>query len=345
MYYYLMFDMITPCRVDEDGGDGPSAAPDDGVARRPNGRRSLLDRRAPGYNGTGARRRRHRPVGADPGCTWGGTVARLRIGLAQVNPTVGDFEGNRDRIAVRLGQARERGVDLIAFPELAVTGYPPEDLLMKPAFIDANRRTLHEVVGMTRGLTAVVGFVDRDVDLYNAAAVLHDGALAGVYRKHRLPNYGVFDELRYFRAGAGEAVYRIAGTWVGVSVCEDVWYPGGPIERMAHAGADVVVNINASPYHRGKWRRRHEMLATRAADYGVAIAYVNQIGGQDELVFDGGSAIFGPEGELLAEAEPFEESLLVYDLAGDRAFRARLHDPRRRQAAADAPASDRKSVV
>ncbi|MFW6200964.1 MAG: NAD+ synthase [Gemmatimonadota bacterium] len=268
-------------------------------------------------------------------------MTRVRLGLAQINATVGDLESNVARMGERLEEARGLGVDVVAFPELAVAGYPPEDLLLKPSFVDANRRALHELAGRTRDLTAIVGFVDRETDLYNAAAVLHDGEVAGVYRKRRLPNYGVFDELRYFRAGEEAAVYRIAGAWVGVSICEDVWYPGGPIEAMAAAGAEIVVNINASPYHREKWVRRHEMLSTRAADYGVALAYVNMVGGQDELVFDGGSAIFGPDGALLAEAEPFEETLLVYDVEPARAFRARVHDPRLRQASPPAGAVER----
>lgn len=260
-------------------------------------------------------------------------MARIRIGLAQVNPTMGDFAGNVAAMKERLSEARNQGVDLVAFPELAVSGYPPEDLLLKPAFVERNRAALDEVTEATEGITAVIGFVDRDADLYNAAAVAHDGRIVGTYRKQRLPNYGVFDELRYFRPGAEESIYRVAGVWIGVSICEDIWSPGGPVERMALAGADVVVNLNASPYHRGKWSRRHRMLATRAADYGVVVAYVNQVGGQDELVFDGGSAIFGADGELLAEAEPFEERLLVFDIESDQAFRARLHDPRRRQLA------------
>ncbi|HEX6939580.1 MAG TPA: NAD+ synthase [Longimicrobiales bacterium] len=257
-------------------------------------------------------------------------MSRIRIGLAQIDTTVGDLAGNVARIGAWLEEARSRGADLVAFPELAITGYPPEDLLLKPSFVEANRAALEEVAARTAGITAVVGFVDRGLDLYNAAAVLHDGAIVGIYHKHRLPNYGVFDERRYFRPGTGEALYRVAGAWVGVTVCEDIWSPGGPVGRLALAGADVIVNVNASPFHRGKWRSRQRMLATRAVDYGVAVAYVNQVGGQDELVFDGNSVVFGADGELLAEAAAFREELLLCDIELEEVFRARLHDPRSR---------------
>ena len=258
-------------------------------------------------------------------------MARFRIALAQIDTTVGDLDGNRERIAGRLEEARSAGADLVAFPELAITGYPPEDLLLKPAFVEANLQAIAALAGQTRGLTAVVGFVDRTSDLYNAAAVLHDGRLAGVYHKHRLPNYGVFDELRYFRRGRDERLYQVRGAWVGVSICEDIWSPGGPVERMALGGADVVINLNASPYQREKSTVRHRMLSTRASDYGVAIAYVNQVGGQDELVFDGDSVVLDAAGGVIGAAAPFTEELLVADIELEQVFRARLHDPRRRQ--------------
>jgi NAD+ synthase (glutamine-hydrolysing) len=256
----------------------------------------------------------------------------VRIGLAQMNATVGAIEANVDGIRRSLEAARAAQVDVVAFPELAVCGYPPEDLLLKPAFIEANRSAIEELAAATTGLTAVIGFADRRFDLFNAAAVLHDGQWLGTYHKQRLPNYGVFDELRYFKPGRGELLVCVKGAWVGVSVCEDIWLPGGPVGRLARAGADVIVNINASPFHRGKWRDRHRMLATRASDNAVVIAYVNLVGGQDELVFDGNSVVFGPEGELLAEAPAFEEDLLVTDIELEQVFRARLHDPRRRHA-------------
>lgn len=266
---------------------------------------------------------------------------RIRLGLAQINTTVGDLDGNVARIRERIEEAKSLGVDVIAVPELAVTGYPPEDLLLKPSFISANRTALCSLLPATRGITAVVGFVDREVDLFNAAAVLHDGTWVDTYRKQRLPNYGVFDELRYFMPSRGELMLALDGGLVGVSICEDLWHPGGPVGRLAQAGADLVVNINASPYHRTKWRRRHEMLATRAADYGLVLAYVNQVGGQDELVFDGDSMIVDADGSVLAEAPVFDEHLLVCDIESEHAFRQRLHDPRRRQTPRRQPASVR----
>ncbi|MBR9989632.1 MAG: NAD+ synthase [Gemmatimonadetes bacterium] len=263
----------------------------------------------------------------------------VRVGLAQINATVGAIDANVAKIRDQLQAARARDVDIVAFPELAVCGYPPEDLLLKPGFIAANREAIERLVPATKGLTAVIGFADRRFDLFNAAAVLHDGEWLGTYHKQRLPNYGVFDELRYFKPGDTELLVCVRGAWVGISVCEDIWLPGGPVGRLARAGADVIVNINASPYHRGKWRDRHRMLATRAADYVVAVAYVNLVGGQDELVFDGGSVVFGPEGELLAEAPSFEEHLLVSDIELEQVFRARLHDPRRRHVTRAEPAT------
>lgn len=263
----------------------------------------------------------------------------VRVGLAQMNATVGAVEANVEKIRDQMEAARERGVDVIAFPELAVCGYPPEDLLLKPGFIAANREAVEALAPATQGITAVVGFADRRFDLFNAAAVLHDGRWLATYHKQRLPNYGVFDELRYFKPGVGELLVCARGAWIGISICEDIWLPGGPVGRLARAGADVIVNINASPYHRGKQLDRHRMLATRASDYAVAIAYVNLVGGQDELVFDGSSVVFGPEGELLATAPSFEEHLLVCDIELEQVFRARLHDPRRRHTLRDEPAS------
>ena len=262
-----------------------------------------------------------------------------------MNATVGDLAGNAEIIAQRMEEAREVGAHIVAFPELAVTGYPPEDLLLKPAFVEANQKTLLGLQQHTKDITAIVGFVERDVDLFNAAAVFHDGQWVDTYRKQRLPNYGVFDELRYFRPGDQELLLQIGETHIGVTICEDIWYPGGPVERLAAAGADLVVNINASPYHRGKWEDRHRMLATRASDYGVVIAYVNLIGGQDELVFDGDSIVVGPSGELLAESQPFTDELLLCDIEIDQVFRARLHDPGSRQHARQTPDSLRTHLL
>ena len=197
---------------------------------------------------------------------YNGGMRRYRVSLAQINPTVGDIEGNTRRIVDGIAQARSLGADLVAFPELAITGYPPEDLLFKSAFIEANLAALRDVTKAARGLTTVVGFVDRRQDLFNAAAVIHDGTLAGVYHKQFLPNYGVFDENRYFQAGREASVFSVGSTCVAVNVCEDVWYPTGPITPQALAGAELIVTINGSPYHAGKARFRERMVATRAAD-------------------------------------------------------------------------------
>ena len=247
----------------------------------------------------------------------------LRIGLAQINTTVGDIEGNVRCVCETLDRAREMGVDLIAFPELAIPGYPPEDLLLKPDFVRANHAALERVEAHTRGLTAIVGFVDGADRLYNAAAVFVEGKRAGVYHKHRLPNYGVFDEKRYFHAGDECPVFSLNGSPVGVTICEDIWYPGGPPQAVAAGGALVIVNINASPYHAGKWREREQMLRTRAQDYGAAIAYVNLVGGQDELIFDGTSVVLDHTGTVRARAAQFEEDLLVCDVDIEAARRAR----------------------
>jgi len=263
----------------------------------------------------------------------------LRVGLAQINTTIGDLEGNVRKALHYVDRARELGVDVVSFPELTVTGYPPEDLLLRPGFVADNIAALEGMVEACRGITVVVGFVDRgeearsliwgpvgatDVSrtpIYNAAAVIHDGRLAHVYRKERLPNYGVFDEARYFEADMRCEVYRVAGVELGVNICEDIWYPGDPTETQARAGARVIVNINGSPYHVGKRKFREEMLAERARAYDVYVCYTNQVGGQDELVFDGGSMALSPGGELVARAAMFEEELLTVDLkvdGGDR---------------------------
>jgi len=255
----------------------------------------------------------------------------LRLALAQINTTVGDLEANVRKVLEYVARARSLGADLVAFPELAITGYPPEDLLLRRSFVQDNVEALKQVVEGTHGIAAVVGFVDADTDIYNAAAVIRDGRLVHIYHKQKLPTYGVFDEDRYFQAGTECPVYRIAGAEVGVNICEDIWYPGDPAHCQALAGAEVIVNINGSPYHMGKRQFRHHMLATRASDNSLFVAYVNLVGGQDELVFDGASCIFGPRGELVAEAPPFEETLLLCDLNFEEAFQTRLHDPRRRK--------------
>jgi NAD+ synthase (glutamine-hydrolysing) len=262
-------------------------------------------------------------------------MRRFRVSLAQVNPVVGDIEGNARRVVDGMAKARQLGADLVAFPELMITGYPPEDLLFKSAFIEANVAALADVVKAAQGLTAVVGFVDRQHDLFNAAAVIHDGVLAGVYHKQYLPNYGVFDENRYFQAGREEPVFMLGDTCVAVNVCEDLWYPTGPTTRQALAGAELIVTINGSPYHAGKARFRERMVATRAADDVVWLAFVNMVGGQDELVFDGASVIVDPHGETVARGRQFAEELVTADLDLDAVFRARLQDSRRRKETLD----------
>ena len=266
----------------------------------------------------------------------------LRLGLAQINTTVGDLDGNAAKVLEYVDRARELGVDLLSFPEMTVTGYPPEDLLLRPQFIRDNLAVLQRVVKGCQGITVVVGFVDRDHDVHNAAAIIHDGRLVDVYHKQFLPNYGVFDENRYFQAGTRCPVYVVAGIGVGVSICEDIWYPDDPTRAQAHAGAQVIININGSPYHMGKRRFREQMLATRASDYSVFICYTNQVGGQDELVFDGASMVVSPLGEVLAQAAAFEEELLICDLDVEEAFQARLHEPRRRK---ERPASGASTSV
>jgi len=256
----------------------------------------------------------------------------LRLALAQINSTVGDLAGNVRKISEAVEKAKESKVDLIAFPELAITGYPPEDLLLKAQFLEDNLHALEQVAKRCTGLTAIVGFVDRQEDIYNAAAVIHDGAVRFVYHKCYLPNYGVFDENRYFQSGEEAPVFTLNDVTIGVNICEDIWYPEGPTYAQAlGGGAEVIVNINASPYHAGKGLYREEMIATRARDNSVIIAYVNLVGGQDELVFDGGSFVSNERGELLARGRQFREGLIMIDLSVDAVFRARLHDPRRRK--------------
>ncbi len=255
----------------------------------------------------------------------------LRLALAQINTTVGDLEGNTAKIIRNIERAVDAGADMVAFPEMAVTGYPPEDLLLKPKFIDDNLSALDEIRRAAGDIVAVVGFVDRTSDIYNAAAVMYGGEIVHVYHKMYLPNYGVFDEMRYFQAGDDIPVYRIGGATVGVNICEDIWYPDGPARTQALAGAEVIVNINASPYHTGKARFRERMLSTRASDSSVIIAYLNAVGGQDELVFDGHSLLFDESGDILFRGRQFEEDLIVADLNLDAVFMRRLHDPRRRQ--------------
>ncbi len=254
-------------------------------------------------------------------------MPRFRVAMAQINTTVGDFEGNTRKIIERLEEAQALGADLVAFPELAIPGYPPEDLLIKTEFVRENLACLEEIARHAVRAAAVVGVADSGDHLYNAAAVLAAGRVAGVYRKMRLPNYGVFDEKRYFQPGVESPVFVIHGVPVGVTVCEDIWAPGGPLLAQSLAGALVAVNINGSPYSIGKWRVRDEMLKTRARDYAVAIVYTNLVGGQDELVFDGMSVVVGPTGGIAARGPAFDEALVVVDLDVEAIRGIRRYNP------------------
>lgn len=254
----------------------------------------------------------------------------LRIGLAQINATVGDLDGNLARIVEALGRARALGVDLVAFPEMCVTGYPPEDLLLKPAFLQSAMEHTRALAPHTVGMTVIVGTVDRDADLYNAAAVFHDGRYVTCARKRHLPNYGVFDENRYFTSERDALLFAREGVVFGVNICEDIWVSGGPCEEQARGGAEVLVNISASPYHAGKLDERRRLIATRATENLAVVCYVNLVGAQDEIVFDGGSMVVDPHGETLAEGARFVDDLVVVDVDLDEVFKARLHDARLR---------------
>ncbi len=256
----------------------------------------------------------------------------IRLALAQINTQVGDFSGNAQKIIGRIEEARQLGADLIAFPELAVPGYPPEDLLLNASFVRRNVETLKEIARATRGITAVVGFVGINDDIYNSAAVLHDGEWAATYHKYFLPNYGVFDEDRYFQSGNEFLVFELNGAEIGINICEDIWHPGDPARTQCLQGnAQLLVNISSSPFHAGKRHFRQKMLSTRAWDYTCILAYVNLVGGQDELVFDGGSMVLDPGGEVIAGGVSFEEELLAVDLDLEGVLLRRLHDPRRRK--------------
>jgi NAD+ synthase (glutamine-hydrolysing) len=254
----------------------------------------------------------------------------MRLALAQMNTVVGDLDGNRARIIMRLEEAREAGSDLVLFPELATTGYPPEDLLLRPGFLRAAAKTLDAVAAETKGIAALVGAPHLDRDLFNACAVCADGEVKAMYRKQFLPNYGVFDEDRYFQPGRELVLLRCGETLVGPTICEDIWQPGPPATDLALAGAHIVANISASPFHLGKGAEREEMLATRARDNSCWIAFVNAVGAQDELIFDGHSLVLDEEGRIVARAPSFEEALLIVDVDSTTAVGRRLRDARRR---------------
>jgi NAD+ synthase (glutamine-hydrolysing) len=254
----------------------------------------------------------------------------VRLALAQINTVVGDLEGNRERILDAIDEARDADADLVLLPELAVTGYPPEDLLLRPGFLRAAERALVEIARAARGIVALVGTPHLDSDLYNACAICADREVKALYRKRFLPNYGVFDEDRYFARGRDLLLLRLGDTLIGPTICEDVWQPGPPATDLALAGAHLITNISASPFHVGKERERQEMLATRARDNACFVVFCNAVGGQDELIFDGHSVVLDDEGRVLARAPGFEEHLLLVDLDVSTVIGRRLRDVRRR---------------
>jgi NAD+ synthase (glutamine-hydrolysing) len=256
----------------------------------------------------------------------------MRLALSQLNATVGDLAGNEEKIRDGIARAKEAGAQLVAFPELAITGYPPEDLLLKEHFLADARAAVGRLAQHADGIVALVGFPERDDDVYNALAVLADGHVQGIYRKMRLPNYGVFDEVRYFQAGDEPAVIEVDGVTVGVTICEDDWVPDGPIVDEALAGAEIVVNLSASPYQAGKPAERETMLKQRARDNLTAFAFCAMVGGQDELVFDGTSAVYDHHGTVVARAPQFTEHLLIADVDAHAPRAARLRDTRPRSA-------------
>lgn len=274
-------------------------------------------------------------------------MSPLRIAMVQMNPMVGDLAGNVRRIVAWIREARRAQADLVAFPELAITGYPPEDLLFKPCFVEDTYRALKTVAAEAHGLVVAVGYVGRGTttapspdapsfpsagrrDLYNAAALLSDRRIVASYCKRHLPNYGVFDESRYFHPGRRLPLLVLNGATIGVNICEDIWFPEGPTRAQVAAGAEVIVNINASPFHVGKGWVREQVLATRARDNGVIVTYTNTVGGQDELVFDGCSVIVDRTGEIIARGKAFEEDLLIADLDAAAVGRARLTQGRKK---------------
>jgi NAD+ synthase (glutamine-hydrolysing) len=280
--------------------------------------------------------------------------------MAQIDPTVGDIAGNMRLVKSRIKEARKAGADLVVFPELAVTGYPPEDLLLKPRFVSDNRRALDEIAKECTGLVAVIGYVGQGsvgseqspgvrtaggYELFNAAAVVAGRRVVARYSKWVLPNYGVFDESRYFHPGRHMVLMTLRGVAVAVSICEDIWSPDGPTSMQAAAGAEVIVNINASPFHIGKSRTREQMLATRARENGIILTYTNMVGGQDELVFDGNSMVVDQTGEVIARGKEFAEDLILADLTVDAVARTRMvHGRRKRFTAAMADAVERVTI-
>src|SRR5437588_2988350 len=269
----------------------------------------------------------------------------MRLALAQINPVVGDLEGNRELILGRLEEAKTNSADIVVFPELAVTGYPPEDLLLRPGFIRAAEESVERIARESRGVTVLVGGPHFDRDLYNACYICSGGEVKAVYRKRFLPNYGVFDEDRYFAPGRDLILLEQGKTLVGPTVCEDMWQPGPPATDLALAGAELLVNISASPFYVGRDREREEMLVTRARDNSCFVAFCNTVGGQDELIFDGHSVVIDDEGTVLARAPGFEEALLVVDVEPAEAIGRRLRDVRRRARAREREETPHVAVI
>ena len=269
----------------------------------------------------------------------------MRIVLAQLNVVVGDLDGNVARIVAAVEEAQRAEADLVVLPELAVTGYPPEDLLLRPGFVRAAREAVDEVARACTGVVALVGGPSFERDLANAAFVCAEGRVQGIYRKHFLPNYGVFDEHRYFAAGRELLLLELGDVLVGPTICEDVWQPGPPATDVALAGATLIVNLSASPFHVGKAEEREEMLVTRARDNAAYVAFCNLVGGQDELVFDGHSVVLDDEGEVIARAPGFEEALLVVDIDPNEALGRRLRDVRRRELERSLPAPPAATTI
>lgn len=260
-------------------------------------------------------------------------MRRVRLTLAQLDPTLGDFEGNVLKVKQAIDHAESMQSDLLLLPELFITGYPPEDLIFRLSFLEANRRALDEVARYTekKKVICIVGFIDFDEDVYNAAAVIHDGKIRGIYRKIFLPNYSVFDEKRYFHPGQKLMILKLGSIKVGLTVCEDIWSPAEPLATLVSGnGVQLILNISASPYCIEKAKLREKYVSAKAYEHHVAIAYCNMVGGQDELVFDGASFVCDANGELLARAKLFEEDLLTVDVDLDENLRVNLIDPRRR---------------
>ncbi|MFP4498282.1 MAG: NAD+ synthase [Vulcanimicrobiota bacterium] len=255
-------------------------------------------------------------------------MEKIRIAMAQINSTVGDFEGNLEKITEYINKARRSHADVIIFPELAICGYPPEDLILRTSFIRQNRIYLEKVASEAQDIAVVVGFVEARNHIYNSAAFIYDSRVYGTYRKVFLPNYGVFDEKRYFSSGPESPIFEFGNVSLGINICEDIWIPDGPAARQAVSGAGIILDINASPYQLGKWKLRENMISTRAADNAVYICYVNCVGGQDELIFEGGSLAFDPDGNMITRGKFFEEDYIVVDLDSKLPYRKRLHDLR-----------------